>query len=337
MKAVAYTHSLPISDPRALQDMDLPDPRLESPHDLLVRVRAISVNPVDAKVRLNRSPEPDHPVVLGWDAVGTVLEAGSQASGFKPGDRVFYAGDRNRAGSNSERQIVDARLVGHAPTSLSDAEAAALPLTSITAWELLFERLGVARDGGEGQSLLIVGAAGGVGSMLIQLARRLTRLKVIATASRPESARWVTELGAHAVIDHHQRLAPQLAALGITEVSMVASLTHTIEHFDDCVEALAPQGKLALIDDFPALDVMKMKAKSLSLHWESMFTRSHFQTTDMARQGEILDEIARLADSARLRTTLTRSQGSISAENLRHAHELIESGRSIGKLVLEGF
>lgn len=337
MKAVAYTHSLPISDPRALQDQDLPDPQLESPHDLLVSVRAISVNPVDTKVRQNREPEPDHPVALGWDAVGTVLETGAKASGFKAGDRVFYAGDRNRSGSNSERQLVDSRLVALAPASLSDVEAAALPLTSLTACELLFERLGVPIGGGEGRSLLIVGAAGGVGSMLIQLARQLTRLKVIATASRPESREWVEALGAHAVIDHHQRFAPQLAAQGITEVSMIASLTHTVEHFDALVEALAPQGKLALIDDFPALDVMKMKAKSLSLHWESMFTRSHFQTADMARQGEILAEIARLADSGRLRTTLTRSLGSISAANLRQAHELIESGRSIGKLVLEGF
>jgi len=276
-------------------------------------------------------------VVLGWDAVGTVITAPVATSRFKIGDRVFYAGDRNRPGSNSERQVVDARLVGHAPTSLSDAEAAALPLTSITAWELLFERLGVARDGGEGQSLLIVGAAGGVGSMLIQLARQLTRLKVIATASRPESAQWVRELGAHTVIDHHQRFAPQLAAHGITKVAMVASLTHTVEHFDDCVEVLAPQGKLALIDDFPALDVMKLKSKSLSLHWESMFTRSHYQTADMARQGEILDEIAHLADSGRLRTTLAHSLGSISAENLRRAHAFLESGRAIGKLVLEGF
>lgn len=341
MKAVTFTRSLPISDPLALRDLELADPVLQLPHDLLVRVASISVNPVDTKVRqslrVGREPKPGQPEILGWDAVGTVLAANHEARGFALGDRVFYAGAINRPGCNSELHVVDSRLVGHAPTQLSDGQAAALPLTSITAWELLFDRLGVARGGGAGQHLLIVGAAGGVGSILIQLAHQLTQLRVIATASRPESAQWVTALGADAVIDHRKSFRPQLQALGIEDVALLASLTHSVEHLDDIAEVLAPQGKLALIDDFTAFDITKLKSKSISLHWQSMFTRSLYGTPDIARQGQILDEIADLADRGRIRTTLAESLGTISAENLRRAHALIEGGRTIGKLVLEGF
>ena len=337
MKAVAYTQAQPIDNPEALVDVTLPDPMPERPHDLLVRVEAVSVNPVDTKVRRNRQPKPGRPEVLGWDAVGTVLTTNAEAHGFQAGDRVFYAGAIDRPGCDSELHVVDARLVGHAPKTLSSEQAAALPLTSLTAWELLFERLGVSPEGGEGESLLIVGAAGGVGSMLIQLASQLTRLKVIATASRPESRRWVSELGAHAVIDHREPFLPQLQALGISSVELVASLTHTTEHLDDIVSVLVPRGKLALIDDFPNLDIMKLKSKSLSLHWEFMYTRSLHNTPDIARQGQILGEIARLVDSGSLRTTHVDTLGVINADNLKRAHALLESGRTIGKLVLSRF
>jgi len=335
MKAVAYTeHGLPISDPRALQDVTLPIPQ-PGPRDLRVAVRAISVNPVDTKVR-NGVAVPE-PRVLGWDAVGTVDAVGDEVTLFQPGDAVFYAGAIGRAGSNAEYQLVDERIVGHKPASLDDAAAAALPLTAITAWELLFDRLRIAEGGGEGQTLLVVGAAGGVGSILVQLARQLTRLTVIGTASRPDTQVWVYGLGAHHVIDHSQPLTDGLQRLGIAEVSHVASLTHTDQHYDQIVAALAPQGQLALIDDPGQLDVMALKRKSLSLHWESMFTRSSFNTPDLQRQHDLLERVAALVDAGVLRTTLGEHYGRINAANLRQAHALIESHRARGKLVLEGF
>ncbi len=335
MKAVAYTeHGLPISDPRALQDITLPIPQ-PGPRDLRVAVRAISVNPVDTKVR--NGVAVTEPRVLGWDAVGIVDAVGDEVTLFQPGDAVFYAGAIGRPGSNAEYQLVDERIVGHKPASLDDAAAAALPLTAITAWELLFDRLRIAEGGGEGQTLLVVGAAGGVGSILIQLARQLTRLTVIGTASRPDTQDWVYGLGAHHVIDHSQPLTDGLQRLGIAEVSHVASLTHTDQHYDQIVAALAPQGQLALIDDPGQLDVMALKRKSLSLHWESMFTRSSFNTPDLDRQHALLERVAALVDAGVLRTTLGEHYGRINAANLRQAHALIESHRARGKLVLEGF
>ena len=274
MKAIAYYQSLPIDHAEALLDVELPAPQ-PGPRDLLVRVMAISVNPVDTKIRRNVSPGAGEAKVLGWDVAGEVLEVGAEVRQFRPGDKVFYAGAIDRAGANSELHVVDERIVGRMPGSLDFARAAALPLTAITAWELLFERLGVREGkGDERQSLLVIGAAGGVGSILVQLARQLTGLTVIGTASRAETQQWVRELGAHHVIDHSQPLLPQLKALGHDQVSMVASLTHTDQHLDQLIEALAPQGKLALIDDPAQLDVVKLKRKSLSLHWEFMYTLS---------------------------------------------------------------
>ena len=335
MKAVAYTqHGLPISDPAALVDVTLPIPT-PGPRDLRVGVRAISVNPVDTKVR--NGVAVTEPRVLGFDAVGIVDAVGEEVTLFQPGDAVFYAGAIGRAGSNAEYQLVDERIVGHAPASLDDAAAAALPLTAITAWELLFDRLRIPENGGEGQTLLVIGAAGGVGSILVQLARQLTRLTVIGTASRPDTQDWVYALGAHHVIDHTQPLSDGLQRLGIAEVSHVASLTHTDQHYDQIVSVLAPQGQLALIDDPGQLDVMALKRKSLSLHWESMFTRSSFNTPDVQRQHELLERVAALIDAGVLRTTLGEHYGRINAANLRQAHALIESHRARGKLVLEGF
>ncbi|MFC5739968.1 zinc-binding alcohol dehydrogenase family protein [Dyella tabacisoli] len=335
MKAVAYRHSLPIADTQSLIDVELPDP-LAQGRDLLVRVEAISVNPVDTKVRQRNDPQ-GADKVLGWDAAGTVVAVGGEVSLFKPGDTVYYAGAIDRTGSNAQLQLVDERIVGRKPNTLDFAQAAALPLTSITAWELLFDRLGVPRDRAAG-SVLITGAAGGVGSMAVQLARRLTSLTVIGTASREVSRDWVLAMGAHHVVDHHGDLAAQVRAVSPLGVNYVLSLTHTEQHYAAIVDLLKPQGRLALIDD-PAtlLDIRALKPKSLSLHWESMFTRSLFRTDDMLDQHRLLDEVADLVDAGVLRTTLRENLGRIDAANLRRAHALLESGSTIGKWVLSGF
>ena len=337
MKAIAYYQSLPADHAEALVDIELPAPQ-PGPRDLLVEVRAISVNPVDTKIRQRVSPEAGQPKVLGWDVAGVVVEVGAEVRQFRPGDQVFYAGAIDRAGANSELHVVDERIVGRMPGSLDFARAAALPLTAVTAWELLFERLGVREGkGDDGQALLVTGAAGGVGSVLVQLARQLTGLTVIGTASRDETRDWVQQLGAHHVINHSQPLVPQLKALGIEQVDLVASLTHTDQHLDQLVEALAPQGRLALIDDPAQLDVAKLKRKSLSLHWEFMYTRSLFQTTDMIEQHRLLNRVSQLIDDGVLKTTLGEHFGTINAANLRRAHTLLESGKARGKIVLEGF
>lgn len=335
MKAIVYTqHGLSIDDPLALVDTELPMP-LAGPHDLLVEVRAVSVNPVDTKIRLGSAVS--EPRVLGWDASGVVRAVGSNVTLFAPGDEVFYAGSIARPGSNSQFQTVDERIVGRKPRNLGFAEAAALPLTSITAWELLFDRLRVAEGGGEGKSLLIVGAGGGVGSILTQLARQLTKLTVIGSASRDATREWVTKLGAHHTVDHTRPMQPQLAELGFDNVDIVISLTHTDHHYQDIIAALAPQGQLALIDDPATLDAVPLKRKSISLHWELMFTRSLFETADMVRQHELLNRVAAMIEDGSLTTTLGEHFGTINAANLRRAHALIESNRAIGKIVLEDF
>jgi len=303
-----------------------------------VEVKAISVNPVDTKVRQNVAPENGAAKVLGWDVAGVVKAVGSDVTLFKAGDKVYYAGSLVRPGGNSELHTVDERIVGHMPQSLGFAEAAALPLTAITAWELLFERLQVTEGkDDQGQSLLIVGAAGGVGSILPPLATQLTALKVIGTASRPETHAWAKALGAHVVIDHSQPLSEALKQAGHGHVTHVASLTQTEHHLDQLVEALQPQGKLALIDDPKALDVSKLKRKSLSLHWEFMYTRSMFETPDMIEQHNLLNRVAELIDAGTLKTTVGEHFGVINAANLRRAHALLESGKAKGKIVLEGF
>ncbi|MDZ3990958.1 zinc-binding alcohol dehydrogenase family protein [Pseudomonas sp. Teo4] len=335
MKAIVFTQpGLPIQDPQSLYETTLPQPA-PGPRDLLVEVQAIAVNPVDTKVRASRNGQ--GPQVLGWDTVGIVREVGTEVSLFQPGDEVFYAGAIDRPGSYSEYHLVDERIVGHKPRSLDNASAAALPLTSITAWELLFDRLGVEENGGKGQSLLVIGAAGGVGSILVQLARQLTQLTVIGTASRPETQEWVRETGAHHVIDHSASIPLQLEALQLNPVDYVISLTHTDSYLAQIVEVLRPQGKLALIDDPEQLDIMPFKRKSLSVHWELMFTRSLYHTDDMIKQHQLLERVAGLVDDGVLKTTLGEHFGSISADNLKRAHALIESGKAKGKIVLEGF
>jgi NADPH2:quinone reductase len=338
MKAVGYKNPLPIDDPKSLLDVEVPFPHATG-RDLLVEVRAVSVNPVDVKVRASAKPD-DHDgcKILGWDAAGVVKQVGPECSLFKSGDEVYYAGSLARPGTNAEFHLVDERIVGKKPKRLSFAHAAALPLTTITAWELLFDRFGVKRGKeADGTHLLIIGGAGGVGSILIQLARQLTGLCVIATASRPETKQWCLELGAHHVIDHAKPLAGQLATLGRPEVELIASLTATAKHYPALVEVLAPQGKFGLIDDPPSLDAKPLKRKSASLVWEFMFTRSLFETHDMMAQHRLLNEVSELVDAGVIRTTFADSLGKINAGNLKKAHALVESGKSRGKVVLEGF
>ncbi len=342
MKAIGYIQSLPPSDPNSLFDFELPTPT-PGPRDLLVAVRAVSVNPVDAKIRMRAQGTQAQPKVLGFDCAGVVESVGPEVTFFKPGDEVFYAGSILRPGTNSEFHLVDERLVGHKPRSLSFAQAAALPLTSITAWELLFDRLRIPlglvdeKKPPQAGSLLVIGASGGVGSILVQLARRLTAVTVIGSASRFDSQQWVLKAGAHHVVDHSKKLSEEVRKLGVQHFEFIIALTHTDQHFDEIVELIAPQGAFALIDDPGLIDFRKFKAKSASLHWESMFTRSSFQTADMIEQHRILEQISALVDDCLIRTTLGTTAGRINAENLRAAHAAIESHTSIGKIVLEGF
>ena len=337
MKAIGYRTAGGIDRADALELIDLPRP-VASDHDVLVEVEAISVNPVDTKVRQGVSPVPGEWKVLGWDAAGRVVEAGEKVTRLKPGDAVYYAGSIARPGANSQLHLVDERIVGHKPKTLSSAEAAALPLTAITAWEMLFDRLDIRRSvPGATNAIVIVGGAGGVGSIAIQLARALSQVTVIATASRPETRDWVTELGAHHVVDHSKPIAEQVAALGLGAPAFVFSTTETDRHLDQIAELIAPQGRFGLIDDPKALNILPFKRKSVSIHWELMFTRSIFQTPDMDQQGKLLDEVARLVDEGKVRTTLNQVLRPIDPANLKQAHALIESGRSKGKIVLEGF
>lgn len=339
MKAVALTRYLPIDDPQSLVDVEIPKPAAPAGHDLLVRVEAVSVNPVDTKVR---SPKPQveaQPKVLGYDAAGVVEAVGENVTRFKPGDAVYYAGDITRPGSDAEFQLVDERLVGAKPQSLDFAQAAALPLTAITAWELLFQRMPFDADnGGKGKTVLVIGGAGGVGSIAIQLARR-AGFAVVATASRPETIAWCKRMGADHVIDHRQPLAPQLAALGFAQVDAAINLADTDRYWDALGELLAPQGHVGLIvEPSGALKIGDpYKAKCIGIHWEMMFARPHFKTPDQGEQGRILDRVAASIDAGELRGTHTETLGKIDAANLREAHRRLESGSTIGKLTLAGW
>lgn len=337
MKAVAYKTPGPIDREDALQDITLEIPNAEG-LDLLVKITAVSVNPVDTKLRLGVAPAGGDWRVLGFDAAGVVENVGSDVQYFKPGDTVFYAGSIARPGTNSEYHLVDERIVGRKPVSLSNAEAAALPLTAITAWEMLFDRLDLSCPTPQGSNtILVIGGAGGVGSITIQLLRALTDLTVIATASRPETQDWVRQCGAHHVIDHRRSLASQVEALGLGAPGFVFSTTQTDQHLADIAELIAPQGRFGLIDDPIELDAKLFKRKAVSLHWEFMFTRSLFNTPDMAKQGKLLNEVAALVEAGRIRSTVTEVAGKIDAATLRTVHAKIESGTVRGKIVLEGF
>ncbi|BAX82488.1 zinc-binding alcohol dehydrogenase family protein [Labilibaculum antarcticum] len=336
MKAIGYKQAGAITAKNSLIDFETGIPEV-GVRDLLVEVKGISVNPVDVKIRAMAQfgPEEGQNKIIGWDAAGIVREVGSEVSKFKVGDEVFYAGEFTRAGSNAEFQAVDERIVGKKPKSLDFAEAAGFPLTSITAWEILFDSFGLKEGEGKGESILIIGAAGGVGSIMIQLAKKLTGLTVIATASRPDTIEWVKKMGADHVINHRESLVDQMKELGLSP-RYVASLNGTEEHFTGIVELIQPRGHIALIDDPQTLDIASIKLKALSFSWEFMFARSLFKTDDMVKQHELLNRVSELVDEGKLISTVTTNLGIMSAETLKEAHAQQESGRVIGKNVLIG-
>lgn len=334
MKAIGYNKTGPITAPEALIEFEAEKPK-PGPRDLLVEVRGISVNPVDVKVRAGMEPE-NGPKILGYDAAGIVEQVGSDVSKFKIGDEVFYAGDLTRPGTNAEHHIVDERIVGKKPESLGFAQAAAFPLTSITAWEILFDSFSIKEGEGKGESLLIIGGAGGVGSILIQLAKKLTHLTVVTTASRPETKAWVEKMGADHVINHRESLVDQMKALKL-EPRYVASLTGTQGHFPAILELIKPRGHIALIDDPDSLDIMAGKHKALTFSWEFMFTRPMYQTDDIGKQHLLLNRVSELIDNKPLISTATNNLGKITLETLIEAHAIQESGSVIGKNVLESF
>ena len=334
MKAIGYTHAGPISAENALIEFETDTPK-PGPNDLLVEVRAVSVNPVDVKVRASAQPD-NGPRILGFDAAGIVKEVGPETTRFRPGDEVFYAGDITRPGTTAEFHVVDERIIGRKPSSLGFAEAAGMPLTSITAWEILFDSFGLKESEGAGEALLVIGGAGGVGSILIQLAKKLTGLTVIATASRDDTREWARKMGADHIVNHHNPLDEEIKALGISP-RYVASLTHTKQHFAATIELIKPRGHIALIDDPDSLNISALKPKALSFSWEFMFARSMFQTDDMDTQHKLLNRVSKLLDEGTLLPTVNNHGGVLNVENLLAAHILQESGQAIGKTVLDGF
>lgn len=334
MKTIVHTQACPITADQALVEKEVSKPA-PGPRDLLVQVRAVSVNPADVKVRELMAPEGPYRI-LGFDAAGVVEAVGVDVSSFKVGDEVFYAGEFTRPGSNAEFQLVDERIAGRKPASLGFADAAALPLTSITAWEILFDAFRLKEGEGKGEALLVIGGAGGVGSILIQLAKKLTNLTVIATASRPDTKAWVEKMGADHVINHRNPLNEEMAALEI-QPRYVAALTQTDQHWGAIVELIKPRGQIAMIDDPQNLDIAAIKLKALTLTWEFMFARSMFQTEDMHVQHDLLNRVSELVDEGTLVSTSNFHAGVLSVENLVKAHQKQESGSTIGKIVLDGF
>ncbi|MDC9523919.1 zinc-binding alcohol dehydrogenase family protein [Pseudoalteromonas sp. Angola-30] len=335
MKAIGYQKSLPIENELSLQDIELETPTAHG-HDILVEVKAVSVNPVDFKIRQAMPAAEGEYKVIGWDATGVVKSVGENVSLFKPGDKVWYAGDITRSGSNAQFQLVDERIVGHMPSSLSYGEAAALPLTSITAWELLFDRLNVAKND-DSKSILVIGAAGGVGSIMVQLLKQRTKLNIIASASRAETISWLEDLGADTIVNHRNLLSEEFAAKNLSEVDYVVSLNNTEQHLPEIEKVVKPQGQFVLIDDPETLNIVPFKNKSVSVHWELMFTRSLFKTDDMQEQHVILNNVATMIDQGLIKTTVGEHLGKINAANLRKAHQHLESQTAKGKVVLEGF
>lgn len=338
MKAVGLLRYLPIEHPESLIHVDIEKP-VPTGKDLLIKVLAISVNPVDTKVRAPKEKTEDTPRILGWDVAGIVEQVGPDCTLFQPGDEVYYAGSITRPGGNSEFHLVDERIAGKKPKTLSFADAAALPLTAITAWEALYERLGVSRnrEDNAGKTILIIGAAGGVGSIATQLAK-LAGLTVIGTASRPESAQWVKEMGANHIINHYDAFLAQLNAIGLTDVDYILCLNSTAQHWQNMADAIAPQGMIcSIVETDQALNMNLLKNKSVTFAWEFMFTRAMFQTSDMIEQHKLLNEVAELVDNGSLRSTVTQRLTPIDAANLRKAHAMLEEGHTVGKIVLDHF
>lgn len=335
MKAIGFKTSLPVSNPDSFIafETDIPKP---SGRQLLVKVAAVSVNPVDFKVRQNsaKGKTLETPKVIGWDAVGTVEAVGESASLFKAGDQVFYAGDITKPGSNQAYQLIDERIVGRAPEKVGLAAAAAMPLTALTAWEILFDRIRIQPDKDKGKSILVIGGAGGVGSVAIQLAKKVAGLTVIATASRPETISWCKQMGADHVVNHKD-LVHAVRQAGFKSVDFIVDFVDTHAYWDSMTELIKPQGHIASITgSAQPIALNKLKSKSASFHWELMFTRSSYETEDMQEQHEILNRVARLMDEAVLQTTLHTTLTGLSAENFREAHRLLETNATIGKIVI---
>ena len=335
MKAVGYQKSLPIENDDALQDIELAMPEVTG-RDLLVEVKAVSVNPADYFSRKMVSAPEGEWRVLGWDAAGVVKAVGDNVTLFKPGDSVYYAGDMTRSGSNAEFQLVDERIVGHMPQSLSYSEAAALPLTALTAWEMLFQRMQIPLNDANTR-VLLVGAAGGVGSIMVQLLKARTRATIVATASRQESVRWLQGLGADYIINHRNSLVEEMKSAGVSAAEYVIGLNNSADHFAEMAEIVVPQGHMGTIDMIPSFDVMALGVKSVAFHTESMFTRSMFQTPDMVEQHHILNKVAALIDAGKIKSTMAHDLGTINAQNLRKAHAMLEAKEAHGKIVLAGF
>jgi zinc-binding alcohol dehydrogenase family protein len=335
MNAIGLQTSLPINEPESLILFEADYP-IAKPHDIIVKISAVSINPVDAKVRGNSAKDTvlELPRILGYDAVGTVVELGDQVTMFNPGDRVYYAGDVSRSGSNAEFQAVDSRIVALAPANLNDTEAAALPLTAITAWEALFDRLRVTTES-KNKTLLIIGGAGGVGSIAIQIAKKLTNLTVIATASRPESIEWVKQMGADFVADHYN-LEASVKEQGFDNVDYIFNAADTTGHWDAMVELIAPQGMIScIVETHGNVDLGKLQSKSVGVVWEMMFTRPLYDTSDILQQHNILKEIAKMIEDARIQTTLNETLVGFNVETLKAAHQKIESGKSLGKIAIQ--
>ncbi|WBL24044.1 zinc-binding alcohol dehydrogenase family protein [Zunongwangia sp. HGR-M22] len=335
MKAIGITKSLPTSDKNCFIAFETEKPMPED-YDLLVKIHAVSVNPVDYKVRQSaaKDEELDEPKILGWDAAGIVEAVGSEVSNFKVGDEVYYSGEYGRPGCNAEFQLVDSRIAGHKPSNLSFAEAAAMPLTSLTAWEAIFDRLRLQKNGESGKKLLIIGGAGGVGSIAIQIAKKLTNIEVIATASREETSDWCKKLGADVIINHHE-LIQQMESANISEIDFILNFSDTDMHWDAMAKLIKPQGQIcSIVENKDPLDLNKLKNKSASFHWEFMFTRSLFKTEDMIAQHKILEELRLLFEEGTLKSTINKTFEGLDTGVFREVHEFQESGKSIGKNVI---
>jgi NADPH2:quinone reductase len=336
MKAIGFKQSLPITEKNSFIEFETEKPKATG-QDLLIKVLANSVNPVDFKIRESAAKDKilEQPKVIGWDAVGIVEGVGKEVSKFKVGDEVYYAGDLTRSGSNAEYQLVDERIVGFKPKHLSIAEAAAIPLTGLTAWESIFDRIKVNPEKDKGKTILILAGAGGVGSIAIQIAKKVAQLTVIATASRPESSAWCKDLGADYVVNHYD-LKAELEAIGHAEVDYILDFVHLNNYWETIIDVIKPQGHIVSITgSSEPLNLSLLKSKSVTFSFEFMYTRSMYTTNDMAQQHHILNEIGSLLDDGTLKTTLTTVLKGFTVENLKRAHLMQESGKTVGKTVIE--
>ncbi|MCX2477315.1 zinc-binding alcohol dehydrogenase family protein [Pedobacter sp. MC2016-05] len=336
MKAIGFKTSLPVGEQHSFIEFETEKP-VATGRNILVKIEAVSVNPVDYKIRQGslKDKVEETPKVIGWDAAGTVEEVGENTSLFKKGDKVFYAGDITKTGSNQEYQLVDERIVGFAPKSIDATAAAAMPLTSLTAYELFFDRMRLSADRDKGKSILIIGGAGGVGSVAIQIAKNILGLSVIATASRENSVSWCKKQGADFVINH-KNLVEEMKAIGFDQVDFIADFVDVNQYWDAFVQLIKPQGQIGSISDpTQPVNLRQLKGKSVSFHWELMFTRSMLQTEDMESQHHILNTVARWLDEGKISSTQNSILTGLTAKNLKEAHRLLESGTTIGKLVIK--